>query len=140
MIREEVERLLPEISHWAKGGVLYWYNSDNKTWKIVEGWSLDWYIDVPVVIEDEYFEARKAFALDEEIEVYSDSTGFWVDCNKPLWDLNREYRPKPKEPLYEWQWVYIRHGICTFGITEHRTIDEAIEGHQKFEPSKRIRK
>ncbi len=145
MIREEVERLLPEISHWAKGGVLYWYDSDDKTWEVVENWSLDWYIEVSVVIEDQHFEARKADALGEPIEVYSESTGFWGSCIKPLWSSYREYRPKPKEPTYDYHFTFRRGEQWHISISRWQNLKEAMhfitgEDIAVFEPSKRLRK
>ena len=141
MIKKEVKRLLPEINHWANGGVLYWYDSDDETWRVIENWSLDCLIDVPVVIEDKHLETRKAYALGEEIQ-YSINNGkaTYIDTTLPTWDNSCVYRPKPKEPIYEWQWAYLKNG--EYLMSEHYTEEEVLENPEwtRFEPSKRLRK
>jgi hypothetical protein len=42
-----------------------------------------------------------------EIEVKRPSTGSWWDANPPLWDLDYEYRIKPKQPVVRWKWAYL---------------------------------
>ena len=135
MTKEELKKWLPEITFWIEGGELYVYDPIDDIWDIKLAQTFR--VDQIYVINDKHVEARKAFALDEPVEVqYRDNT--WHEDIHPKWEWQQTFRPKPK--VYEWQWHYIQHGICAFGITEHRTIDEAIEGHQKFEPSKRLRK
>ncbi len=96
MTREQAKRWQPEIIYWANDGNLWWY--DKSKWiKYDENKNLS-FQELNIlyyVIEDEHFEARKAFALGEPIE-YSISNS-WRKCEKPLFAENIKYRPKPKE-------------------------------------------
>ena len=152
MIREEVKRLLPEINHWANGGVLYWYDSDDKTWRVIKNWSLDCLIDVPIVIEDKHLEARKAFALGEEIECKNklvscigqipEQYGTWhTPAIGDMWKDTAKYRPKPKEPIYEWQWIHKLSDEYGYKMTKEWMTETTVNPTWiKFEPSKRLKK
>jgi len=92
MNRKQAEKWLSEITHYINGGNLWRYNSGR--WQMMEAPSFTTY---QYIIEDKHFEARKAFALGEPIEVDIEiGTGFLVTHN-PTWDDLFKYRPKPKE-------------------------------------------
>jgi len=107
MTRERAKTLLPEIIHWANGGNLWKYVESTKTWVMHDCEEKDELLFKSTtkshyVIEDKHFEARKAFALGEDVErrkKYQDDTvGRWVGDASPSWNTNSyEYRPKPKE-------------------------------------------
>ena len=155
MTRIETKELLSAIIHFANGGELWWYNPSSDTWKKqIKVWcnKADMHNDrIMNVIEDSHFESRKHFALGGEIEYQNPDTALWqlVEGSIPLFDDWITYRPKPKEPVYEWQWYYfetMRDHSC-FRLTYHwHTTKEKAQlqtGHYeiqgKFEPSKRIR-
>ena len=141
MKREQVKELLPALTHFANGGNLWYWNQESKIWvKQEQLWIGESVYTIHNIIEDKHFKARKAYALGEEIQ-YSANNGkaTYIDTTLPTWDNLCVYRPKPKE-VYEWQWLYPQHGLCNFAITQHKTMEEVLEGCHKFEPSKRLRK
>ena len=78
-----------------------------------------------------------------EIEVHDTTMEFneFINCRSAEHVMRWEYRIKPKEPVYEWQWVYIK-ADSTAGITEFFTEEKAKECHQwiKIEETKRERR
>ncbi|MCD6435991.1 MAG: hypothetical protein J7L15_06340, partial [Clostridiales bacterium] len=100
MTRVNAKRWLPEITHWANGGELYVYDPFDGIWNVKLAQTFK--TDQTYVIKDKHFEARKAFALGEEVEMYCPSK--WVGWVKThdnmLWNDDWEYRPKPKSK--EW--------------------------------------
>jgi len=87
MTKEQAKKWEKEIAFWVNGGNLWGYSSDGDWFKYTkEGMVFGGDI---YVIEDKHFEARKAFALGEPIEVKCGVT--------PSWGSHCEYRPKPKE-------------------------------------------
>jgi len=139
MTKNKVKKLLPALEHFANGGNLWCYNE--KEWfKQSELYtrSKEGYIDN--IIEDRHFEARKAHALGEEIESCGGMGERWRLETYNLWDDEMEYRPKLKEPIYEWQW-YEKISDNYFKLTnDHFTEECAQPDWVKFEPSKRERK
>jgi len=93
MIREQAKKWLPEITHWANGGNLWW--NDGAKWLKFNG-KVHTFTGEIYIIEDKHFEARKAFALGESIEVKCGITTPFKHCVKPSWNSTCEYRPKPK--------------------------------------------
>ena len=89
-------------------GNLWWYYEIDKKW-IKQNKILLEIHKTNNIIEDKYFELRKAFALDEIIQLQMQK-GHWVDCDEePSWCFSIEdYRIKPKEPVYEWQYTYMK--------------------------------
>lgn len=57
-------------------------------------------------MKHKHAELIKQWAEGAEIEVKRPSTDSWWDANPPLWDLDYEYRIKPKQPVVRWQWAY----------------------------------
>jgi len=96
MTREQAKKWLPEITHWANGGNLwYWY--DNKEWVKIDNIYFETLDDIKIVIEDKHFEARKAFALGEPIEISLFNDEPFERCENPIWNDIHKYRPKPKQ-------------------------------------------
>ena len=141
MTKKELKKWLPEINHFAKNGNLWYYSEVDKKWYQQTNLILiSNTLKIINIIEDRHFKIRKAFALGKKIETDVNNTGVWKVADKIDYDIPpHHYRQKPKE-IYEWQWLYPIFETSIFAITEHRTIDEATKGHQKFEPSKRLRK
>jgi len=95
MTQEQAKQWLPEITHWANGGTIYVYDKLDNTWNIV--YEETWRLDQIYVIEDKNFEARKAFALGEPVEIYNKTTGLWSLETNPKWGTGYKHRPKPKK-------------------------------------------
>ena len=139
MTKEQLKKWLPEITHWVNGGDLYIYNPIDDTWNLKI--NKIFRVDQIYVIEDKHFEARKAFALDEDIESRYIGEDDWTLQLYPVWDLCTEYRPKPKEPVYEYQWYDIPHLDEVYELSKEHWIEAEVSNASwiKFEPSKRIR-
>ena len=139
MHREQVKKLSKAVEHFSNGGELWEYRLDKDEWIkqteliISEGCR-------PVnIIEDKFFKFRKALSLGKKIQCKSiicDST--WLDTSFPLWKNHYEYRVKPKEAIYEWQWILLTDGFISDKTLAYHT--EYVNGWIKFEPSKRIRR
>ena len=101
MTIEQAKKYLPEIHHWVNGGSMWGYTKEEKEWFKYDNSELSFERDI-YVIEDKYFEARKAFALGEPIEIKFKCgvTIAWQKCTIPSWNSVCEYRPKYK-PWYE---------------------------------------
>ncbi len=95
MTKEQVKKWRPEIIYWVNGGNL-WIRS-NENWLKCDNDDLVFERDI-YVIEDKHFEARKAFALGEPVEVNLTLHGItpWASVEFPLWDDTHNYRPKTK--------------------------------------------
>ena len=95
MTKEQAKKWLPEISHWANGGGLWFYNIHNEWQKK----TLDEFrINQIYVIEDQHFEARKAHALGKHIESkLTNSVGLFSNDLCPTWSEYNSYRPKFNE-------------------------------------------
>ena len=112
MTKEQAKKLLPAITHFAKGGNLWGYNS-NEWYKQSKLWLDD--DGIQNIIEDKHFEARKADALGEEIEVSLTLHGItpWQICNHPTWSGMHHYRAKkrkwdediPEDGILCWVWT-----------------------------------
>ena len=94
------------------------------------------------VIDDKHIEARKAFALGEEIEFNQCET--WITTGNPTWKAD-EYRPKPKEPIYDYHFTFRRGDKWHISIGRWQGVKEAMhfitgEDITRFEPSKRLKK
>jgi len=136
MNREQAKELLPAITHFSNGGEL-WYMSDNGVWKLQERLICFDLGNKRNIINDKHFEARKAYALGEEIESNHANFG-WIKTTVPTWECDR-YRPKPKE-VYEWQW-YKDEGDGEYYLSGFNTEEEVTDmDWSKFEPSERLRK
>ncbi len=138
MNKKETKKLLPAITHFADGGNLWRYNNRLKKWESQT--TVEQLNKESNIIEDKHFEARKAFALGEPVEVNLTLHGItpWASVEFPLWDDTHNYRPKPKEPVYEWQWVYKINK--TYHLTDIFYTEEEANDWSKFEPSRRIKK
>jgi len=145
MTREEVQKLSYAITHFAKGGNLWWYNPSSNTWTIqTKLWCSRYDMEndgIINIIEDKHFEIRKAHALGAPIQC-KDKVGKWDWHDTDAFGVFQdqyEFRIKPKEPVYEWQWIYVnKDGIINNYTT--KPYSSYKEGWIKFEPSKRLRK
>jgi len=150
MTRAEAIDLQDAFNHFADGGELYHAMTPT-------GWYTQSEINIRTnsptenIICDQHFEARKAHALGQPIELFD--RGTWITLKNgrfpPSWDPDWDYRPKQPEPEYEWQWIYKTNDHMRYGITEgyyttRKKLDKGNMRHttwaEKFEPSKRIRK
>jgi hypothetical protein len=113
MNRKEAKRWLPEVIHWANGGELWATNEGNDWFKQGELVLNEYTCAVSTfnIIEDRHFEARKAHALGEPIEVLG-VIGGWSTIDNPTWSQSDQYRPEkkewyeniPKEGVLCWVW------------------------------------
>jgi hypothetical protein len=137
----QCKELLPAITHFANGGNLWYYNG--KKWKQQDHFVIQAYVDKPErifnIIEDSNFEARKAYALGEEIEYQNPENMLWqkVESNTQVFSDWINYRPITKK-IYEWQYVLIINGKIV-DYTNGFYTEEVGADWVKFEPSKRIR-
>ena len=109
MTRERAKELLKAIEWWSKGGDLWWYNHNIKQWRRYVGYDIDFNDLKPneAIIEDKFFETRKAYALGKPIEYKNTYAGTneWVEIKRPEWLDNVEYREiKP-------QWYEMKENI-----------------------------
>ena len=153
MTRQQAKELSPAITHFANGGNL-WYDNGliwNKQEEIYT--QSDYHSNN--IIEDKHFEARKAFALGEEIEnqygdTYRMKDGLLISHSKylPFSEENidrMDYKINFKEPVYEYQWVIRRNRDGYLKTTKHITNSEFIcdntwQAIYKIPESKRIKK
>ncbi len=100
MNRKHVKRWLPEITHWANGGELWFYQ--DKEWIKYDGGFIST-SKCAYVIEDKHFEARKAHSLGEPIEVNLTLSGTtpWTISKFPVWSDMYNYRPKKKKEWHD---------------------------------------
>ena len=82
----------------------------------------------------------KARCVDEDQfkELKNRVTEEWYYEPKPSFSAIHYYRVKPKEPVYEWQWILLTDGFISDKTLDYHT--KYVNGWTKFEPSKRIRK
>jgi hypothetical protein len=151
MTRGKTKELLPAITHFANGGNLWYYSLIHEEWELQTELRHTEKFAYCNVIEDEFFEVRKAFALGEEVESRNEIVscqgqipkqyGAWHKDENPMWLKNAEYRIKSKEPLYEWQYYSYSRKKREWYLTKYFTEDEIdiFDCMVKFEPSKRVR-
>ena len=138
MTREQAKELLPAITHFANGGELVSCRTDEEWFEQSQVYINTEHLYCSNIIEDKHFEARKAFALGEEVEQMKWDTCNWGEFEQ--FHENGKYRVKPKE-VYEWQWYYKRETDEFIRLTyTFSTEQNAEKGWVKFEPSKRLRK
>ena len=140
MPRKEAKTLLPAITHFANGGELWCYIPTSDRWLQQVNVCLGKGCDISNIIKDKHFEASKADALGEEVEILINKyTNEWQIVTHPQWGTHREYRPKPKE-VYEWQW-YRKSPAGVYVLTSN-FFSEPLDNREytKFKPSKRLRK
>ena len=147
MTREKLKEFFPALEHFLHGGNLWSYNTEDKKWYLQSEFytrSKGDYIDN--IIEDNFFEARKAYALGEEIEQQVYGTPIWHKIKNPLWNSSDNYRPAP---IYEWQYIIKPHKNSNYyDTTSYHTEKEMQKKYEackyffieKYERSKRIRK
>ena len=147
MTRQEAKGLQEAFNHFANNGNL-WHALSPDKWCIQDELNIRTTSPTENIIEDHHFEARKAFALGEEIEwLTNPNRGSmylpeWLSTSSPDWDDDTEYRPKPKL-VYEWQFTSTLGAYDYVMTDKHYTDSSEIKGSAswtKFEPSKRLRK
>ena len=137
-----------EIIRWAKApeGTKVWCHEKGnvKDWELL-CCSPEWHPNKKYIVDDEWSELRKAQingkqlqCLDWKVDGYSNET---LDTHSMTLTNVEDWRIRP-EPVYEWQYVYeVSVGINKYGLTEHRTDEEASGQsgkYSKFEDSKRL--
>ena len=113
MNREETRKWFKELEAFAQGEELYTYNEHSKEWYHVVGSGFN-LTDI-IVIQDEHFEARKAYALGEDIECRDNGISGWSKVlSEPFWSKGVSYRPKgaaweayatQENPILCWVWT-----------------------------------
>jgi len=96
MTREQAKELIPAIKWWAEGNALWFYDVLAKKWLPYTKSEIAFNMNEAsaYVIEDEHFEARKAYALGKPIEVREELSSKWLICNNtPTWNGRYKYRP-----------------------------------------------
>jgi len=96
MTKEKIKKWEKEIAFWANGGTLWGYSPYDGNWFKYNDKKLEFERDI-YVIEDEYFEARKADALGEPIEHRYNEYDQWEEVSKASWLKGQQYRSKLKE-------------------------------------------
>lgn len=87
-----------------------------------------------------YADIIHAYAEGETIQ-YSEGDGYY-DLSKPNFDGAGEYRIKPSEPTFEWQWVLVRDGKIVRCDSDDWFTEDGVKGKGnwiKIEETKRIR-
>ena len=134
--RKEALKIKEALKHFANGGDL-WHAMTAEKWFKQDGLIVNTTSPTENIIYDKNFEARKAHALGEEVELMV-RNDVWKTDSSPVWG-NLLYRPKPKEPIYEWQWIYQDYD-SRFVLTDgYHTEPGEHTPWTKFEPSKRLR-
>ena len=108
-----------------------------------------------ITIMDEFFKDKLIIQRGENRHPYADVLHEWVEGvemekkNDGQWSLHdmigwwhdyAEYRIKPKDPIYEWQWYYIKHDGTVRIEEKFMTEEECSLPWIKFEETKRLRK
>ena len=101
------------------------------------------------VVDDEWAEIAKQFIDDSSKVEHKDINNNWAaTIAQNIYDLRlgdiTEYRIKPKEPVYEWQYSYINpqgiYAITKEFYTPNEVTQEDLNiGFMRFEPSRRER-
>ena len=97
MTRLDAVKWKPLIDDWVNGAEL-WYLYTTGEWVKVEEIFFETLDDIKIVVKDEHFEARKAYAVGLDIEMMQDFNGKWEPCDNPNWeDKETEFRVKSNE-------------------------------------------
>ncbi len=94
MTRQQAKDRADAVRFWGNGGNLWSYCLGK--WVMFTLHELD-FIDensASYIMEDRYFEARKAHALGEPIEYRVPDGKWFLECS-PIWNDGYNYRPKP---------------------------------------------
>jgi hypothetical protein len=123
MNREKAKELLPVITHFAKGGNLWTYTE-------TAGWVVQSEICLhglySNIIEDEFFEERKHYALGGDIEVKHVGAKEYKRDLTPFWCIKNKYRIAVKPPVREYQFLYQRTENSLFETTAYLTFKEVV--------------
>lgn len=123
MTRQELKDSWHLLEHWKNGGDIYIRKQS--------GWHLCELNEIPnvksfdFVIKDKHFEARKAYALGEQVEFYNKLSNSWDEVSTPLWG-NCDYRPKPKEKVFEKRWRYLKDGETATSLSSQYVSDDSV--------------
>ena len=123
MTRTKAKELLPAITHFAKGGDLWWCDTEEplspNSWKkqIIFGCNNEY--KIMNIIEDKHLEARKAYALGKDIETSTFGESWEVVTDESALWTAKYYRPKPKE-VYECQWLLKYKNKDSYELTGKR--------------------
>ena len=101
MTHKKAKELLPALAHFANGGKLWVWCHPFEKWEVQTSIYINDTYPVRNIIEDKHFEARKAFALGEEIQAKKELSKEWRESLNPQWSTYYSYRPKPKPSTRE---------------------------------------
>ena len=138
----------------AKPGTKVWVQrKNNEEWYLTN--TIDLSCKQTIICNDKWAELRKAQADGKKLE-YCDVFDKWMQrkltteyINTTSNDIITRWRIKPKEPIYEWQWIIklpSPYGYYEFShkfYTDEEQVELRICGSlvmEKYEPSKRPRK
>jgi len=143
-----------EIIRWANAekGTQVWYKYNTNNWSIVQ--KPVWADDVEYVVDDEWAEIAKQFIDDpSKVEYHSPYRYAWVTTeHTDIHDLRKDcvddYRIKPKETVYEYQYIYYCYDENRYKITVnyYTSVEEIclqnVQGHtlERYDISARIKK
>ena len=98
MTKEKAGEVSKLLKFWADGGTLWTLSPNDRCFKIKYDMSVSFIESEVLIMEDAHFEARKAFALGEELECRVIGTSRWLPEGAfDLWRDNCAYRAKPQE-------------------------------------------
>jgi len=139
------------MSHPQKDEIIRLANSPYKTkvwWRRDTGgkWVLTdtptWSENNIYIVNDEWSELRKAQADGKQLQYgYMASGGWtndtlddeWMNISNP-----KQWRIKPEEPVYEYQWIFYDSVKKRYVFTDYYATYSSVGA--RYEPSKRIRK
>ena len=138
-----------EIIRWANSsdGTKVWARGvgSDTSWKTVS--CPGWFKSGIYIVDDEWAELRKAQADGKQLQHKAFDTGIFTNnylCETTMeTTYTEDWRIKPDEPIYEWQYIRYDEASDMFQFTVHKTEEEASiisDTIYKYEQSKRERK
>jgi hypothetical protein len=120
MTKKEYLKHKDVIEWWSKNDEFVWYKDTEGEW--FEEDEPTWNVHYDYVINDGYFEFRKALVNNETVQ-YNDMEDEWVDLepNDSEWIYKPQfYRIKPKAPKFKvGDWVEFRVASGNLRIVQH---------------------
>ena len=139
-----------EIIRWAntEEGIGVWVRGDfdGATWLFTQ--TPTWKVASICIVDDEWQELRRAQIDGKQLQCLDWQVDGWnneiLDYQALKLTTLSDWRIKPEEPVYEWQWLYLNGDMDSYKITNFLTEMEANDlpflGIDKYNPSKRKRK
>ena len=124
--KEAIIALLNDVPVWSLDSNGEWFKIDTDTDLTSE---LE-----PLVVQDKFFEERKAFAEGKPIQWKVKESKSWNSMSTtPIWLNNIDYRVKPAEK--EWFWLY-KTTNNKWSITAYMYSESEIKTHKFNSPTK----